>query len=101
MIVIIHLQRGIPSKRKSSTCIDYVPRGWGQEKERTYTTLTSRLRHGASVQRRYAGNNHPLQGRSKRPAALCVCEHDRGISGCHNEQFAAPTAHAQESKFRD
>ena len=25
MIVIIHLQRGIPSKRKSSTCIDYVP----------------------------------------------------------------------------
>ena len=25
MIVIIDLQRGIPSKRKSSTCIDYVP----------------------------------------------------------------------------
>ena len=25
MIGIIHLQRGIPSKRKSSTCIDYVP----------------------------------------------------------------------------
>ena len=25
MIVIFHLQRGIPSKRKSSTCIDYVP----------------------------------------------------------------------------
>jgi hypothetical protein len=25
MIVILHLQRGIPSKRKSSTCIDYVP----------------------------------------------------------------------------
>ena len=25
MIAIIHLQRGIPSKRKSSTCIDYVP----------------------------------------------------------------------------
>ncbi len=25
MIVIIHLQRGIPSKRESSTRIDYVP----------------------------------------------------------------------------
>jgi hypothetical protein len=25
MIAIIHLQRGIPSKRKSSACIDYVP----------------------------------------------------------------------------
>src|SRR5262252_2719944 len=25
MIVIIHLQRGIPSKRKSSACVDYVP----------------------------------------------------------------------------
>ena len=25
MIVIIHLQRGIPSKRKSLACIDYVP----------------------------------------------------------------------------
>lgn len=25
MLVIIHLERGIPSKRKSSTCIDYVP----------------------------------------------------------------------------
>src|SRR6476646_6065882 len=25
MIVIFHLQRGIPSKRKSSTCVDYVP----------------------------------------------------------------------------
>ena len=25
MIVIFHLQRGIPSKRKSSTCVEYVP----------------------------------------------------------------------------
>src|ERR1700723_4619577 len=25
MIGIIHLQRGIPSKRKSSACVDYVP----------------------------------------------------------------------------
>jgi hypothetical protein len=25
MIVIVHLQRGIPSKRESSTRIDYVP----------------------------------------------------------------------------
>ena len=25
MIAIIHLQRGIPSKRKSSACIEYVP----------------------------------------------------------------------------
>src|ERR1700742_395898 len=25
MIVIIHLERGIPSKRKSSACVDYVP----------------------------------------------------------------------------
>src|SRR6201982_4224277 len=25
MIVIIHLQREIPSKRKSSACVDYVP----------------------------------------------------------------------------
>ena len=25
MIVIIHLERGISSKRKSLTCIDYVP----------------------------------------------------------------------------
>ena len=25
MLEIIHLERGIPSKRKSSTCIDYVP----------------------------------------------------------------------------
>ena len=25
MLVIFHHERGIPSKRKSSTCIDYVP----------------------------------------------------------------------------
>ena len=25
MIAIFHLQRGIPSKRKSSTCVEYVP----------------------------------------------------------------------------
>ncbi len=25
MIAIFHLERGIPSKRKSSTCIEYVP----------------------------------------------------------------------------
>jgi hypothetical protein len=25
MIAIIHLERGIPSKRKSSACVDYVP----------------------------------------------------------------------------
>ena len=50
MIVIIHLQRGIPSKRKSSTCIDYVPKpGWGQQCQKALvevnTTTTSATIH--------------------------------------------------------
>ena len=49
MIVIIHLQRGIPSKRKSSTCIDYVPQHTerGPEWTRIHTAVPLVDRHSS------------------------------------------------------
>jgi hypothetical protein len=70
MIVIIHLQRGIPSKRKSSTCIDYVPKqGWGQQRSDKYQS-TSR---GAVVSGLLPpATIHQLQGHSNRPEYVTV-----------------------------